>query len=276
MKILSTYGVVDDTESISITSVKCILKSRPQNKLSAEDTRGGFLFSEIPPGESFVLELNVHLGQQNPQKIVVNWFCSATKTRGAFFYSPLENFFSGELDGRRIRESLILTPQLLDDEGRIVSTGEKSTLWLEGRQSYFPTVSYPEKEPFKHSFVHLDIDISSGKETIFSKDTVQAVYNINSNFCDSQTGSPYDGTPKYFSLYEVWRQLIEVVLNSEDIDDLHSDEKTDETKVVTVVKNILSAIFPKRSYMEVKKLRSDDYPTFCRHIQSYFFERCRQ
>jgi hypothetical protein len=276
MKLLSTYGAQDDTESICISGVNCMFKTSPHNKIQAEDTKGGFFLKEIPPGESFSIELYVQTGQHKPENTVVNWICNATKTRGALFFNPVDNVFSGEIDGKFIRESLSLTPQVLDTEGRIVTSGLKATLWLEGRQSFFPMASIEEKQPFAHAFVHLDVDITSGKRTIFSKDTVQAVYNRNSYFCDRDSGSPYDGPAKYFSLYEVWRQLIEVVLNSEDVDGFYFDTDSEETTVVAAVSRVLYEIFPKRSYAEIKKLRTDDYPLFCRYLQSYFFERCLQ
>jgi hypothetical protein len=275
MKILSTYGDVDQGEDLYIKTVKCILPTKPDSAIQATDTQGGFYFKDIPPGESFNLELDLNLNDLDPHYIIINWFCNATKTRGALFYDSDDNLFKGDINGTRIRESLSLSPQFVDEQGRILSSGSRCTLWLEGRQSYFPTHSAATKAPFSHSFVHLEIDITSGRDSLFSKETVQAVYNINSRFCDPETGSPYEGTPKFFSLYEVWRQLIEVVLNNDDITNFQFDEVSDERTVVSIVCSVLQEIFPNSSYIGIKQLRSREYPRFCSQIQSYFFERCK-
>lgn len=275
MKILSTFGEVDKGEDLHIRTVKCTLTSNRDIPIRAEDTQGGFYFKDIPPGESFNLELDLNFNDLDPDCIVINWICNSTKTRGALFYDSNYHLFKGDIIGTRIRESLSFTPQFVDKKGRILTTGSKSTLWLEGRQSYFPTHSAKTKAPFSHSFVHLEVDITSGQDSLFSKDTVQAIYNINSLFCDPTNGSPLEGFPKFFSLYEVWRQLIEVVLNNDDITTFQHDSESDERTVLAIVSNLLIEIFPNNSYSEIKQLRSREYPRFCSQIQSYFFERCK-
>ena len=274
MKVLSTFGEVDNDDNLLIRVIRCVVSSRPNTVILAEDTTGGFYFKDIPPGESFSLEMDLDIRNADPEKIAVNWFCNATKTRGAFFYNHENKSFQGEIIGTRVRRSLYLTPQILDDLGRVQTTGTRSVLWLEGRHAYFPTIGLPVNQPMAHAFVYLEYDTTAEPDAIFSKDTVQAVYNSNSRFCDSETGSPYGGTPAYFSLYEVWRQFIEVILNNEDITDFDSGDEYGDIRIITVVSNVIKEIFPGRSYSEIKKLRQRDYPKFCSQVQSYFFERC--
>jgi len=276
MKVLSTFGEVDNDDNLLIRAIRCVVSSKPYTTIHAEDTTGGFYFKDIPPGESFSLEIELDIRNANPEKIVVNWFCNATKTRGALFYNDEKGFFYGEIIGTKVRRSLFLTPQILDDLGRIQTTGPRSVLWLEGRHAYFPTIGLPMSSPMAHSFVHLEYDITAEPDAIFSKDTVQAVYNSNSRFCDSETGSPYGGTPAYFSLYEVWRQFIEVILNNEDVKDFDFGNESDDIRIIVIVSRVIAEIFPGRAYWDIKKLRQREYPKFCSQIQSYFFERCSQ
>lgn len=274
MKILSTFGDVDVDNSIMIRGVSCSTKSRPHTEIYAEDTPGGFYFKDIPPGESFRLEAVLDIGDENPERIVVNWFCNATKTRGALF-NVSERTFQGEIPEKRVRGSLQLTPQILDDQGRILSSGIRSVIWLEGRHAYFPTISIPMKSPMAHTFVYLEYDTTAEPDAIFSKDTVQAVYNSASKFCDNVTGFPYGGTLSQFSLYEVWRQFIEVILNNEDITNFDFGVDSDDSRIIVIVSRVVAEIFPASNFSEIKNLRQRDYPKFCSQVQSYFFERCK-
>lgn len=274
MKILSTFGEVESEEQFIVRSIACIKEYGDNKKIKALEADGGFYINELLPGNSFFIEIVIETRNSSSEDIVVNWFCSATKIRGALFYDKDINAYKGKIDGILVRESLFFVPQLLDESGHIISCGKRTVLWLEGNDAYFPITSRSQKAPYEHSFVFLEYDRTSGPNAILSKDCIQAVYNSRSFFCDKETGTPYWKIPAYFSLYEVWRQFIEVILNNEDIMDFDFGEEAGDNRILAVASRVLREIFPGSSYQDIKKLRQVEYPKFCSLVQSYFFHKC--
>lgn len=278
MKILSTFGEVENTGKIIVNSVKCYKNDGGKSEISTYENNGDYFTKSLLPGDSFLVEISVDLQNiitKENQTIIVNWICDATKVRGALFPGNDSNTFKGNVDGDKVRESILFTPLLLDAEGRIIKSGEKVKMWLEGKNAFFPVRSVEQSGSREYNFVYLEYDRLAGANAILSKECVQAVFNVKSIFCDEKKGGPLDGAPQYFSLYEVWRQFIEVIMYDETVQDFDFGENKLDTRLIVIVSRVLRDIFPDRSYEELKSYRAQKYPDFCSSIQNYFFQRCR-
>lgn len=277
MKILSTYTDFEQAIRFNLVEIKCKSRSERQVYIETFENNGEFYVTDLVPGESFIVEISLDLDSldsSGSKNLVINWICDATKVRGALHPIKESNTCVGEIDGSKVRESLQFTPQIVDKLGRVIHNGKKTKLWLEGRHAFFP-MRTSVLQSHMSCFVFLEYDRITGPNAILSKECLQAVFNAESIFCDREQGGPTEGLATYFSLYEVWRQFIEIILNDDSVEGFDFGQDNDDTRLVVIVSRILREIFPGKEYDEVKNLRLSKYPEFCMYIQDYFFQRCK-
>ncbi len=266
LSILSNYSDIEqalDTPILEVESVE-------GGDVSINGAKHSYSVSGWLPGKDLRVKMRLRTNKENGY-LFINWYCPATHLRG-WLYSENEKEASGIIEGDKVRNRVIFSPVLIDRQGRTLAQAPKVTLQLEGREAYFPAFASDFDGPEKRAFCRLVLDPSLDPDSLFSRESLHTEFNRASRFCDFDSGMPADEAARFFAGYEIWRQLIETMLNNVDeFGELRNHLPGDEDRISTAVSSVLKRVFPGKSLEEIRRFRREEYPGFCARLQNLFF-----
>lgn len=266
LKILSNYS--DEEQNLDAPLLEAI--SADGTNLDYVRSGNSYTISGWLPGKNLDVRLKLS-GNPGNGLLFINWYCPATHLRG-WLFSKNSVSASGTILGNRVRNRIELSPALIDRQGRTLAQSPKVTLRLDGREAYFPTFSVNFDQPDTRAFCRLVLDPSVDLDSLFSRESLHSEFNRGSRFCDSDTGMPADETARFFARYEIWRQLIETMLNKEEeFTELKYHVSGEDDRISTAVSGVLRRVFPSMTLDEIRRYRKDEYTGFCSRVQHIFF-----
>lgn len=275
MESVSTFKTDIEASNIHAESIQLFMDSE-FNQVYDWD---GEVVKNWMPGNDIYVKVQFSEKFEDEIKPAINWYCSGTHFRGALLDMEHDDVsgkseITGKIDGELIREKINLKVLMVNEEGFVHTIESKRKIILEGRQSFFPIGIAPFNKEMKNAFVRLDMTIDTDPKELFSIANCRAVFNEDSELFNSENGEPVPvmGT-KYFALYEVWRQLIEIALSNENFDEfLEPDSSEDDIRIGVIWSHIIQKIFPGKSLEQIRIMRKQQYWRFCSIIQSEFLK----
>lgn len=230
------------------------------------------------PGHDIYVHLELSGSLNDSSTVVLNWYCPETHFRGGIHAVNEDNNHNyieleGRVDGNSIRKVIKFQAQVLNGKGFITSTFYSQSIILEGNRSYFPIGICDFEAKYRDALCAVNMSSDTDPDELFTQTVCRALINNNGGLYNSMENNVTSYLPsERFLQYEIWRQKLEIALNNENFKSFIDAESDDDFRIGVVWSHMLIRIFPKSSLTEIKLLRKNSYPDFCKTLQAYFFK----